>query len=160
MAAAARVAARLPDARFALAGRGLEPGAEAPLRAAAAAGLPPERLSLRGEIEDMNDFYREIDVLVLSSRTEGFPNVVAEAMGQGRPVVTTNVGAAAEIVGDTGVIAPPRDPEALAAGMLEMAALSPQAWAARAMAAHRRVTARYPLESAAERFRAFVETGE
>ena len=83
----------------------------------AAAGLPEAAIELRGQVDDMAAFYRDIDVLVLSSRTEGFPNVVAEAMSHGKPVVTTDVGDAALVVGDTGVVVPPRNEQALAEGM-------------------------------------------
>lgn len=157
--AAARLARRHPQARFVAAGAGLEPGNEAVRRLLAACGLEPERVSLLGELSDMASFYRAIDVLVLSSRTEGFPNVVGEAMNHGRPVVTTDVGDAAAIVGDTGLVVRPGDPGALAEAMEAMLRCSPQDYTARARAAQARIRHDYSLTSVARRFSDFVAPG-
>lgn len=58
------------------------------------------------------------DVLTLPSWSEGYPNVVVEALACGRPVVATDVGGTAEIVNrNNGLLVPPRDTEALAAAL-------------------------------------------
>jgi len=59
-----------------------------------------------------------LDVFCLPSRKEGCPNVVLESLASGRPVVASRVGGVPEILDDrTGVLVPPEDPAALAAGI-------------------------------------------
>jgi glycosyltransferase involved in cell wall biosynthesis len=64
------------------------------------------------------------DMLCLSSRTEGLPTVVGEAMACSVPCVVTDVGDTGQLVGDTGLVVPPRDPVSLSDALEEMATLS------------------------------------
>ncbi len=73
-----------------------------------------------GEMEDMPSVYNAIDIVTSSSISEGFPNVIGEAMACGVHCVVTDVGDSAIIVGETGVIVNPEDPQALADGWASM----------------------------------------
>lgn len=75
-----------------------------------------ERLHLVGEIESPRDLLGALEVLVVPSTSEGSSVVAMEAMAVGKPVVATAVGGVPEVVadGETGLLVPPGDSEALA----------------------------------------------
>ena len=77
------------------------------------------RLGLPGERDDIPGLLASADVFVLSSRSEGMPLSILEAMAAGLPVVASAVGGVPELVldGETGLLVPPGDPAALAAGL-------------------------------------------
>ncbi len=76
-------------------------------------GLNDDVLFL-GEQENMQDVYRRSDLLVLTSRHEGTPNVILEAMANGLPVVATRVGGIPGIVDDErGIVVDPESGEEL-----------------------------------------------
>ena len=72
-----------------------------------------------GKRADVSNLLGIMDIFVLSSTREGFPVAVLEAISAGVPVVATDVGGVSEVImpGMTGVLVPPGDPPALAAGI-------------------------------------------
>jgi glycosyltransferase involved in cell wall biosynthesis len=77
------------------------------------------RVTLLGARPDIEARLRRADIFTLSSRWEGLPFVIIEAMMSGLPVVASRVGGVAELVdhGVTGLLVPPGDPEELAAAL-------------------------------------------
>jgi glycosyltransferase involved in cell wall biosynthesis len=116
--AAARVREQRPDAVFVLIGRNMNAANAELMRQAGDLGLT-DSLRLLGERDDVASLYPGFDVAVLTSRSEGFPNVLAEAMSCGVPVVSTDVGDARDIVGTGGRIVD-AIPASFAAACLEL----------------------------------------
>ena len=86
-----------------------------------ALGLPTDHLHLLGRRENIIPLLDAALILVLSSsHGEAFPVVLGESMACGTVCVTTNVGDCAAIVGDTGFVVPPRNPEAIAEACLRV----------------------------------------
>jgi glycosyltransferase involved in cell wall biosynthesis len=130
---------RVPEAHLVCVGRGV-PGASA-------------RVHALGERADVEALMAGFDMATLSSAFgEGFPNVLGEAMACGVPCVATNVGDAAAIVGDTGLIVPPRDAAALAAGWQRMIDLGAEGRARLGGAARARVEANWSIAAIARRY--------
>ena len=73
-----------------------------------------------GEQTEMSQVYNALDMLVLSSVSEGVSNVLGEAMACGIPCVATDVGDSAQLVGSVGELVPARDSQALKQGMLHL----------------------------------------
>lgn len=105
------------------------------------------RTHLLGRRSDVPALMNAIDLHVLSSYSEAFPNVVAEAMASGTPCVVTDVGDAANIVGETGWVVPSKDPVTLSGAIAD--ALDEHAdhsrWASRQARARSRIIENFSL---------------
>lgn len=89
-----------------------------------------------------------LDIHILSSCSEAFPNIVAESMACETPCVVTDVGDTAHIIGNTGWIVPPKDAQALANG-IEHALLeqkNPTKWLRRKKNARNHIEQNFSLE--------------
>ncbi len=121
----------------------------------AAAEALAGRLGLAGRVHFLGNidgaakdaFFRGMDILCLPSHAENLPIALLEAMGYGRPVITTPVGAIPEMItdGEQGWLTPPEQPELLAAALAEAAA-RPVEVARRGRAAWKTVAARFTWE--------------
>jgi glycosyltransferase involved in cell wall biosynthesis len=117
--AAARLAQQLPEVRFVCIGDG-------PTHYRVKLEALSRELGLEQKVmwvparPDVRAVYNALDVVCLCSLSEGFPNVIGEAMACGRHCVVTDVGDCRFLVGDAGVVVPPNDPEALAEGLRQV----------------------------------------
>ena len=108
----ASVRATIPDASLVLIGGGPEPTS---LGDHAAEGIHAP-----GPVQDVGPYHRAADVFVLPSFAEGLSIALLEAMASGLPVVATDVGATADVVGDAGTIVPVRSARALADALVAL----------------------------------------
>jgi len=127
--AAARVIQHRSDVHFAVVG-----GDNSPASASSYMSYIRELKKLAGDLgiadrviftgfrTDIPDVMTSLDILVSASWAEPFGRVIIEAMAAGKPVIATMSGGAPEIVQDgiTGVLVPPRDPQAIARAALRM----------------------------------------
>ncbi|HBF34895.1 TPA: hypothetical protein DDW35_10080, partial [Candidatus Sumerlaeota bacterium] len=102
--AAGVVAKQRPDARFVVVGGGKE---LQNLKALAKENGVENQVVFAGQRQDMPRFYQMFDLFTLTSRTEGFSNVILEAIHYGLPIVATRVGGVPEAIvnGKTGLLA-------------------------------------------------------
>jgi glycosyltransferase involved in cell wall biosynthesis len=147
--AAAVVAARRDDVDFLVVGGGELRDELEDLARALGLGA---RVRFTGLRHDVPALLAGVDVLALTSRYEGLPNVVLEAMATGAVAVAADVGGCRELIvpEETGMVVPPQAPDAVAAAVVRL--LDDQAWTARlAVAARRRVEACFSVETMAAR---------
>lgn len=108
-----------PDVMLAIAGSGV---LQAELQALIDTLHLNGKILLLGDRPDVADLMAYADIFVMSSRSEGMPMALLEAMGSGLPVVVTRVGGLGEVVEDhsQGILVPAEDPQKLAKAILEL----------------------------------------
>jgi len=120
--AAALVSQRYPAARFVLVGEGKDGSTLDQLRRLAAELGIAGKVHFAGYRENLLPAYAAFDIFFLSSRREGLPNSILEAMAMGLPVVTTDVAGAKELVldGQTGYVLPQGDVHGMACAIIAL----------------------------------------
>ncbi len=150
--AAGKLLRTVPDARFLLAGCGVTRDNKVLAEAARQAGIYSNTYFL-GEREDTPALNTALDVAVSSSAWgEGFSNVIGEAMACGVPCVATDVGDAAELVADTGIVIPPGQPQALCEALLKLYRVGHQGRQSLGAKARARVIEKWSLDSVRQQY--------
>ena len=143
--AAALLARAHEHARFVCVGSGSESIFNEMRALGEALGLE-SRLIWVGAHADMAAVYNAMDIVALSSFGEGFPNVIGEAMACEVLCVATDVGDSANVIADTGLIVPPRNPAALADALGSMLTLDPASLQSLGVAARMRIVREFSLQ--------------
>ena len=145
LTAASIVTQSLPQVRLAIVGRGVD-AANTELRALINKHKLENSVFLLGERKDIDEVLPAFDLLCSSSTAEGFSNVIGEAMSCEVPCAVTDAGSSGEVVGDTGRVVPPGDPQALAAAILHILRMPEEEKRLLQSRARERVLNNYSLE--------------
>ncbi len=151
--AAARLQAMIPEVHFVLCGLSVDCENTELSKWVAAAGLDAH-CHLLGLRQDLPRLFAAMDIFTSPSLSEAFPSVVGEAMACGTPCVVTNVGDSASIVGETGKVVPPGNPDALTEAWRELIEAGPSARRLLGMTARLRVKQLFSLPTVVERYQA------
>lgn len=150
--AASYLILKRPNTKFACIGGGVEKDLLR-LQARCAAYNIEDHVIWPGSLRDMAPIYNSLDIVCLSSISEGFPNVLIEAMACGVPVVSTCVGDAPVIINNPLFIVPPKDPKKLADALDECLS---RRWNKDEM--HQRIALQYSIEKIAMETKKVIES--
>lgn len=104
-------------------------------------------IKLLGPTKNISEVMNSLDIHIQSSRSEGFPNVIAEAMAHKTPCVATNVGDSSDIIGDTGWIVPPKSPEYLAKSIeIALKEMNTKKWTKRCNRSRARIKEKFSMD--------------
>jgi len=148
---AGRVAKLVPRAHFLCVGRGMTAENSCLKDLIVSAGIE-HRFHLAGDRDDIPQLLSAMDVFVNPSRTEGFPNALAEAMLAGLPCVATDVGDTRKILTDSGSVIASGDISGLAKAVVEWSESSAEQRYAAGNVGRERIVRDYSLERCTERY--------
>lgn len=154
--AAANVARDNPNVKFLMIGRDVD-STNTILRSWIVENGLSNKMTLAGQRSDISHCLAAMDIFCLSSKYEGFPNVVCEAMAMKIPCVVTNAGDAADIVAETGIVVPTCDSDALALGLKKMIEKGHEQRSLLGQLARFRIEEHYSIEASASQFSAIYD---
>jgi glycosyltransferase involved in cell wall biosynthesis len=143
--AATQVLEVMPAVRFVLVGTAVTTDAEI-RRVLQETGLA-HRFTLQERTGDIPDVMSALDVFCLVSRSEGFPNVLGEAMACAVPSISTDVGDARDILRDARLVVDVEDPRMLADSILGVLRLAPAERRALGEELRQRIADRFDIET-------------
>jgi glycosyltransferase involved in cell wall biosynthesis len=155
--AAGIVAREVRDVHFLLAGRGVT-AEETEIRSLIEDEGIREQVSLLGDRKDTAELAAALDIGCLSSAWgEALSLFVGEAMACGVPCAVTDVGDNGYLVGETGRVVPPGDPQALAGALLQLVEMGAEARSKLGMAARQRIEEEFSLPDVVQRYQGLYE---
>ena len=111
-----------------------------------------DKIVLLGKRSDIPELLNQADFFVLSSRHEGLPTVVIEAMACETFVIATDCGGSAEILGETGILVPIQNSEALAQAIQQAVNLTQEQIMDNNLRARQRIEEMFSLEKSVEKW--------
>lgn len=156
--AAALLLKNYPDTHFMMAGSQVDAANKTLNQLIEELGIA-DRIHLLGERSDMPRLMAALDIMTSASAYgEAFPLVLGEAMSSGVPCTVTDVGDSGWIVGNTGWVVPPKNPEALAEAWQEAIELGADGREKLGKAARSRIIECFSLESIVADYEKLYET--
>jgi glycosyltransferase involved in cell wall biosynthesis len=151
LAAAGLLARQRADVRFVLCGDSVTSDNRVLVEWAERAGIR-DRCYFLGRRTDIRRVNSMLDIATCSSRMEGMPNVIGEAMACGVSCVVTDTGDASLLVGGTGTVVPPSNPERLAAAWRDALSLGRDRLREAGARARERIASEFSLERSVRRY--------
>ncbi|WP_431064167.1 glycosyltransferase family 4 protein [Methylotuvimicrobium sp.] len=155
--AAAILNKRHPQVHFLLCGDGVDATNKELMEWIKAAKIETN-VHLLGRRDDVAVLNSALDIASTSSRGEGFPNVIGEAMACGVPCVVTDVGDSALLVGETGLVVPPKDEIALASAWQNILTMPVSMRNSLGVKARERVLIKFSLSSIVDQYQSLYRS--
>ena len=111
---------------------------------------------LLGEIKNVEKIVTNFDILAITSRSEGFPNTLGEAMSYSIPCVSTDVGDCKNIIGDTGIIVKSLKPKDIAEGWKKIYKMSLKKRTALGKKARNRIANNFSIKKTVEDYKSLL----
>ena len=149
--AAGKVARCHSNVGFVLVGEGIEEHNNDLMSVVESVGIR-KRVRALGQRADVSRIMAGLDIVASASWTEGFPNVVGEAMAAGVPCIVTNVGESSSLVRCSGLIVEPGDSLALGEAILKFLDMSPEERNNRSKLAKDRIADHFSIEKIGRKY--------